>query len=44
MKERNLKALITIIVKRVGNFLDVFCYVIPKFLMKFVANFATLKK
>lgn len=42
MRERDLEAPKT--VKTVGDFLDAFCYVTPKDLMKFVANFAIGKR
>ena len=44
MKEKDLKSLASLTVNRFGYFLDVPCYVISKYLMKFVAYFATQKK
>ena len=44
MKGKNLEALKTLIVKRVRDFLDAFCYVIPRYLMKLAANFCNCRK
>lgn len=41
MKEKDLKSLKALTFKRFGYFVDAPCYVIPKYLMKFVANSAT---